>query len=33
MSEQRGAAAFDPSELDERLRELRRRFDEFRGRL
>jgi hypothetical protein len=33
MSDERGADRIDPSELEERVRELRRRFDEFRGRL
>ena len=33
MSEEAGSVRIDPSELDERLRSLRKRFDEFRGRL
>jgi hypothetical protein len=33
MSEANTAKSLDPGELRERLRELRGRFDEFRGRL
>ena len=33
MSDDSAAVRIDPTELDERLRSLRKRFDEFRGRL
>jgi hypothetical protein len=33
MSEDQSAAIVDPTELVERVRKLRTRFDEFRGRL
>ena len=33
MSEDAQTVRIDPAELDERLRSLRTRFDEFRGRL
>ncbi len=33
MSENESAPSLDPTELAERLRSLRGRFDEFRGRL
>ncbi len=33
MSDAANTTRFDPAELDEQLRGLRKRFDEFRGRL
>jgi hypothetical protein len=33
MSDEATPQRIDPAELDERLRDLRKRFDEFRGRL